>query len=78
MIIPYLKKSSGSGWKVSATLYMIPSITAVVMLPRQIIEETKKVIQNFAYFFFNTRKKIGIIITSDGRKAKGVSYFYYL
>jgi len=62
MIIPYLKKSSGSGWKVLATLYMIPSTTAVVMLPRQIIGENKKVIQNFTYFFFNIRKKFGITI----------------
>jgi len=61
-MIPYLKKSSGSGWKVLATLYMIPSTTAVVMPPRQIIGENKKVIHNFTYFAFNTRKKIGTII----------------
>jgi len=75
-MIPYLKKSSGSGWKVLATLKMIPSTTAVVTLPRQIIGENKKVIQNFAYFVFNTRKKNGIIIRY--RRQKGQRCFILL
>lgn len=45
---------------------------------KTIIGENKKVIQNFMYFVLNTRKKIGIIVGTDSRKVKGVSYFYRL